>query len=516
MENTAKTPEPTEYSWQERALKAEAELAKALKRLEYLEAQIRLLTAKRFGRSSEKTNKNQLQLFEDAFNEAEANAEPFAPEPELVTVAAHQRAKSKKKKAADLEGLPETVIEYRLPEEELTCSCGHERHIIGQEVTKELVVVPAQFSVTKHVQYVYACRHCENHGDGTTPAVVKAPKPNRAFPGSIASPSAVAHVIEEKYVMGVPLYRQEQQWSRRGVNLSRQNMANWIMHAQHWLQPIYDRMKEVLLSQDIIFADETTLQVLQEDGKKAESQSYMWLYRSGRAGPGIVLFEYQPTRSGEHPKGFLVTDAYAGYNGIPDVTRVSCWAHARRDFDEAIKAAGRRAQDPKSLEGLKFCNALFDIERELEDLDPQERFEQRLQRSKPVLEAFLAWLEKTSAECVQQSHLGKAVSYCLKHWKELNNFLLDGRLELSNNRAERSIKPFVIGRKNFLFCITPRGARASATTYSIVESAKENGLKPFEYLKYLFTELPNAAAKDLDEFLPWSETIPEYCRTARK
>ena len=516
MENTAKTPEPTEYSWQERALKAEAELAKALKRLEYLEAQIRLLTAKRFGRSSEKTNKNQLQLFEDAFNEAEANAEPFAPEPELVTVAAHQRAKSKKKKAADLEGLPETVIEYRLPEEELTCSCGHERHIIGQEVTKELVVVPAQFSVTKHVQYVYACRHCENHGDGTTPAVVKAPKPNRAFPGSIASPSAVAHVIEEKYVMGVPLYRQEQQWSRRGVNLSRQNMANWIMHAQHWLQPIYDRMKEKLLAQGIIYADETTIQVLQEDGKKAESQSYMWLYRSGRASPGIVLFEYQPTRSGEHPKGFLVTDAYAGYNGIPDVTRVSCWAHARRDFDEAIKAAGRRAQDPKSLEGLKFCNALFDIERELEDLDPQERFEQRLQRSKPVLEAFLAWLEKTSAECVQQSHLGKAVSYCLKHWKELNNFLLDGRLELSNNRAERSIKPFVIGRKNFLFCVTPRGARASATTYSIVESAKENGLKPFEYLKYLFTELPNAAAKDLDEFLPWSETIPEYCRTARK
>jgi len=195
---------------------------------------------------------------------------------------------------------------------------------------------------------------------------------------------------------------------------------------------------------------------------------------------------------------------------------VSCWAHARRDFDETIKAAGRRAQDPKSLEGLKFCNALFDIERELEDLDPQERFEQRLQRSKPVLEAFLAWLEKTSAECVQQSHLGKAVSYCLKHWKELNNFLLDGRLELSNNRAERSIKPFVIGRKNFLFCITPRGARASATTYSVVESAKENGLKSFEYLKYLFTELPNATAKDLDEFLPWSETIPDYCRTTRK
>lgn len=523
MEDTPKTQDSTEYSWQERALKAEAELAKALQKLEYLEAQLRLLTAKRFGRSSEKTSKDQLQLFEDFFNEAESNAEPFAPEPELITVPAHQRAKRKKKKGVSLEGLPETVVEYRLPEEKLTCSCGHERHIIGQEVTKELVVVPAQFSVTKHVQYVYACRHCENHGDGTAPVVVKAPKPNRAFPGSIASPSAVAHVIEEKYVMAVPLYRQEKQWERRGVKVSRQNMANWIMAAQHWLQPIYDRMKQVLLSQDIIFADETTLQVLQEDGKKAESQSYMWLYRSGRYGPGIVLFEYQPTRSGEHPKeflkgfkGYLVTDAYGGYNGIPDVTRVGCWAHARRGFDEAIKAAGKRSKAPQAAEGLKFCTDLFDIENALEDVDPKERYARRLLRSKPVLDAFLAWLEKTREECVKQSHLGKAVEYCLNHWKELNNFLLDGRLELSNNRSERSIKPFVIGRKNFLFCITPRGAKASATTYSIVESAKENGLKPFEYLTYLFTELPNATTKALDEFLPWSESLPDNCRIPSK
>jgi transposase len=523
MENTATTNNPTEYSWQERARKAEAQLAEALKRVEYLEAQIRLLTAKRFGRSSEKTNKNQLQLFEDVFNEAEANAEPFAPEPELITVPAHTRAKRNKKKAVSLEGLPETVIEYRLPEEELVCSCGHERHVIGQEVTKELVIVPAQFSVNKHVQYIYGCRHCENHGDGSEPVVVAAPKPKRAFPGSIASPSAVAHVIEEKYVMGVPLYRQEQQWARRGINLTRQNMSNWIMHAQNWLQPIYDRMKEVLLNQAIIHADETTVQVLEEAGKKAESKSYMWLYRSGRYGPGIVLYEYQPSRSGEHPKeflkgfeGYLVTDCYVGYKDIPKVTRVACWAHARRGFDEALKAAGKRAKDSKALEGLKFCNELFSIEDELGDLEPEERYEKRLLRSKPVLEAFLAWLQKTKEESVQQSHLGKAVAYCLNHWEELNNFLLDGRLEISNNRAERSIKPFVIGRKNFLFCITPRGAKASATTYSIVESAKENGLNPFEYLKYLFTELPNATSDNIDEFLPWSDTLPDYCRVSSK
>lgn len=236
-----------------------------------------------------------------------------------------------------------------------------------------------------------------------------------------------------------------------------------------------------------------------------------------------MLFEYQPTRSGEHPKeflkgfkGYLVTDAYGGYNGIPDVTRVGCWAHARRGFDEAIKAAGKRSKAPQAAEGLKFCNDLFDIENALEDVDPKERYARRLLRSKPVLDAFLAWLEKTREECVKQSHLGKAVEYCLNHWKELNNFLLDGRLELSNNRSERSIKPFVIGRKNFLFCITPRGAKASATTYSIVESAKENGLKPFEYLIYLFTELPNATTKALDEFLPWSESLPDNCRIPSK
>ena len=248
----------------------------------------------------------------------------------------------------------------------------------------------------------------------------------------------------------------------------------------------------------------------------------MWLYRTGNVGPPIVLFEYQPSRSAEHLrdflkgfKGYLVTDAYSGDNDIPDVTNVYCWAHARRGFDEAIKAAGKKANNSKAMEGLKFCNELFDIERNLKDLGPQERYEKRLLHSKPVLEAFLAWLKQVSEECVPQSHLGKAVSYCLKHWEFLNNFLLDGRLEIDNNRAERSIKPFVIGRKNFLFCITPRGAQASATTYSIVESAKENGLKPFEYLEYLFTELPNASADDLDSFLPWSPTIPDRCRTKK-
>jgi len=354
--------------------------------------------------------------------------------------------------------------------------------------------------------------------------VVAAPKPERAFVGSIASPSVVAHIIEEKYVMGVPLYRQEKQWARRGVNLSRQNMANWVIHAaDNWFEPIYNRMKECLLEENIIHADETGLQVLQEPGKKAESKSYMWLYRSGRYGPGAVLYEYQPSRAAEHPirflsgfSGYLISDGYAAYGRLPDVTNAGCWAHARRKSDEAIKAAGGKGKNPKAKEGLNFCGKLYGIEKELADVLPEKRHEERLLHSKPVLEAFLVWLKETKEISLPQSHLGKAIDYCLKQWESLNTFLSDGHLEIDNNRAERSIRPFVMARKNFMFCNTPKGAKSSAITFSLIESAKENGLNPYEYLKHLLEELPNASTKEMDKFLPWSKCIPEHVKTPKK
>ena len=519
----AETTSITEHSWQKRALKAEALVIELQSQLEQLKEQVNLLTAKRYGASSEKTHKDQLSLFDDVFNEAEATAEPFAPEPELTTVAEHKRAKTNRGKGASLEDLPEHIIEYHLPEAEMVCTCGHRRHIIGQEVSRELHHIPAQLYIDVHVQNVYGCRYCEAHGDGSETVIATAPKPKRAFPGSIASPSVVAHVIEEKYVMGVPLYRQEQQWARRGVPLSRQNMSNWIMYAaENWFEPIYNQMKGTLLKQDILHADETGVQVLKEKDKKAESKSFMWLYRSGRYGPGIVLYEYQPSRAREHPKqflqgfkGYLITDGYAGYGGLPDVVNVGCWAHAKRGFQDAIKASGGSSKSPKALEGLKYCNQLFRIERDLKILGPEERYERRLERSKPVLEALLVWLNNTKKESVPQSYLGKSIQYCLNQWEPLTAFLLDGRLEIDNNRSERSIKPFVISRKNFLFCITPRGAKASAITFSLVESAKENGLKPFDYLEYLLSELPNATTGNLHQFMPWSDSIPAHCRTRK-
>lgn len=523
MENTIAPPQSTsENNWQERALRAEALLEDALKELEYVKAQVRLLTAKRFGASRERTPQEQPSLFESVFNEAEATYEPFTPEPDLTEVKGYQRKKRKGQRDELLQGLPENVIEYHLPEEEIACpACGHPRHIMSKEIHRELRIVPAEFWVDVHVQHVYSCRHCEQHGD--EPNIVTAPRPQRAIPNSVASPSVVAHIMEQKFVMGNPLYRQEQQWERQGVHLSRQTMSNWLLYcAEHWLEPLYHRMKIHLLQRDIIQADETTLQVLDEAGKAAESKSYMWLYRSGREGPGIVLYDYQPSRQSCHPQeflrgftGFLQTDGYSGYNQVENVTRVGCWSHARRGFDEAIKASGGKEKHSKAKEGLEFCNQLFRLERKWKDLKPPERYEERLLHSKPVLEAFLAWLQDTQMGALAKSHLGKAITYCLNQWEALNGFLLDGRLEIDNNRSERSIKPFVIARKNFLFCITPKGAQASAITFSIIESAKENGLKPFEYLEYVLNQLPNATSQALDQYLPWSDTIPDHCRSPK-
>ena len=282
MKNTDKTPTTTEQSWRERALEAEKRALKAearaellSKELEFLNAHLHLLNAKRFGPSSEKTNPDQLRLFEALFNEAEAMADASAPEPEIIIVPEHKRKKAKGKKGASLEGLQENIIEHHLPEEEMVCSCcGKERHVIKQEVSRELKYIPPSLSVDVHVQHIYGCRHCEAHGDGETPIVVAAPKPKRAFPGSIASPSVVASIIDEKFVMGVPYYRQEQQWIRRGCNISRQNMANWVIRAaETWLAPMYEHMKGLLLTQPIILADETTVQILREEGKRPESKS---------------------------------------------------------------------------------------------------------------------------------------------------------------------------------------------------------------------------------------------------
>ena len=497
--------------------KAELEL-----KLKWFEEQYNLHQHKLFGRSSEQMNVDQLSLF----NEVESDSKLEASEPTLEEIT-YKRRKQKGHREEMLKDLPVETIEYTLPEEELICDCGGKMHVMSKQVRKELKIVPAQVSVTEHVQFVYGCRDCEKNEINTTIKIAPMPKP--AIPGSPASASAIAYVMSEKFVKAVPLYRQEQDLKRMDIEISRQTMANWmILSSDRWLRYLYRRMQEHLLKRDIAHADETTLQVLNEPGRAADSTSYMWLYRTGREGPPIVLYDYQTTRAGKHPKkflegykGYLQTDGYDGYNGMPGIILVGCWAHSRRYFMEALKAIPSNKDSKPTIteEGLAFCNKLFEIEKALQDVTAEERYEERLKHSQPILDNFKQWLKYQSPRITPKSALGKAIKYCRNQWDKLEAFMLDGRLEISNNRAERSIKPFVIGRKNWMFSNTSKGATSSATIYSIVETAKENGIKPFEYLKHLLEQLPNVDVNDqamLDTLLPWSTQLPEHCKVPIK
>lgn len=525
MENLAETNPITLEKLQKQNLLQQQQIAELTTKLNWFEEHFHLGQHKQFGSSSEKTQ--QESLHPSLFNELEVAAEPAEPEPTLEKITYHRR-KQKGHREVQLENLPVETIEYHLPLEEQVCTCcGNELHEMSTEVRQELKIVPARVSILKHIRSVYACRHCQQN-EIQTP-IITASMPAPVLPGSLVSPSAMAFIMVGKYADGLPLYRQEQQLNRLGACLSRQTLSNWMLKgSQLWLRPLYDRMHEHLLQQDILHADETTVQVLHEPGRLAQRNSYMWLYRSGRDAPAMVLFDYQMTRAGTHPgqflsgfKGYLHVDGYPGYHGLKDIILVGCWAHARRKFDEALKSL-----PPKNFnapvpakEGLAFCNRLFAIERELQDYTPAKRFEARLERSRPVLDEFFAWLQLKEVQVLPKSAFGAAITYCLNQWNKLNAFLQDGRLELDNNRSERSIKPFVIGRKNWMFSNTPRGATASATIYSIVESAKENGLNPLTYLQYLFETLPNLDLKNpgaLDTLLPWSSCLPLECRIKPK
>lgn len=398
------------------------------------------------------THPDQLTLF----NEAEAEANPKEPEPTVETVTVERRKKTSGARETKLAGLPLETVTYTLDEAERACpSCEGPLHAMSTEVRRELKIIPAQVSVVEHVRQVYSCRCCELN-DMRTPVIT-------------------------------------------------------ALHAK-------------LLEQDIAHADETTLQVLKEPGRSAQAKSYLWLYRTGRVGIDIVLYDYRTGRGGEHPEkfltgfsGYLQTDGYSGYAKVKGITQLGCWAHARRKFHEALQAvpSAQRAQTV-AAEGTALCNALFEVERRWKDATPEERYAARLAESRPILDRFAAWLESQRGRVLPKGLLGTAITYCTNQWVKLNVFLQDGRLEIDNNRSERAIKPTVIGRKNFLFSNTPRGARASAILYSIVETAKANGLKPEVYLKHLFEQLPqlpdpkNRAA--LGKLAPWSPTLPITCR----
>lgn len=377
---------------------------------------------------------------------------------------------------------------------------------MSKEIRRELKFIPAEVKVVEHVRYTYTCRNCEKENISTP--IITAKMPNPVLPCSFVSPSLMAYTMDRKYSEAVPLYRQEQQFKNFGIDLSRQNLANWIIHA-----------------------DETTMQVLDEVGKKPTSKSYMWLYATGMYSNPIFSYEYQSSRAKKHPKeflkgfnGFLQTDGYQAYNAVEDVTLVGCFVHARKGFTDTLKALPKDATTSKTNQmlkkGLGFAIIYLNLDEDIEkNLTSGEVYKTRLEKTKPVLQDFLSWLNTKEKQVLPKTNLGKAISYCLNQWDKLTEFMQDGRLEISNNRTERAIKPFIIGRKNFLFSKSPKGAQASAIFYSVIGTAKANNLNPFYYLTYLFEKLPNIDLENIDELdklLPWSDSIPENCKVPNK
>ena len=496
---------------------------------EWLLEQLKLSKKKLFGRSSEQAEQMVMDQLSLTMNEVEAyifgmNSAGKAP----VAVKAHER-KRQSGNVLDVvpEGTPTEVVEHRLPEDERICSvCGSEMVEIGKEVRRSLMMKPAEFWVREDVYYTYACKNCEQETGEAN--IVKAARGPALLPGSFASAEAVAHIVIQKFVMYSPLYRLEQEFNRQGLRLSRQTMANWLLNiSEKWLRPVYDVLREQLCRESVLHADETTLQVLKEPGRSSTSKSYMWLYRtSGCAKQSVVLYEYQPTRKAEHAEAFLKgfsgwlhADGYQGYHKLPENIRVvGCWAHARRKFDEALQTLPKEMQrDAPAVIGECYCPRLFKLEQAFAELTPEERYEKRLEQEKPVLDALLSWANEMQAKTALKSALGRAIHYLLEQWPYLTRYLEDGRLELSNNRAERSIKPFVMGRKNWLFANTPGGAQASAVIYSLIETAKENALDPYRYLLWVLQNAPQLSETDAawaEQFTP--ANAPQECKIPQK
>lgn len=494
-------------------------------RIQYYEEQLRLHKVKQYGPKADQVDSDQLSLF----NDAELDADPQAAEPEMAKVKPQAPKKSKKKGARQkmLSSLPKTVVEYRLSADQQNCPvCGEPLHEMNKQIRRTLEIIPAQVRVLEEISYVYSCRNCERNAVNTP--VITAPHPSAVLPKSVLSPSLAAFILTRKFENRDPLYKISQDFERQGLKISRQTLSNWVVKlSECYGSHLYERMKQHLLSMEILHADETPLQVLNEPGRTAAQKSYMWLYRSGRTDVPIVLFEYADNRSGETPKaflagfrGYLQTDGYAGYLKVDSgVTHVGCWAHLRRKFVEALKALPKTAQAQEAAtaekKGIQFCGELFHLDQQVKELPPEKRLAYKEKNICSKMEEFFQWAEELQPKALPRSKLGEALTYAVNQKEYLMNYLQDGRLELSNNPAERSIRPFVIGRKNWLFCNTPAGAQASAILYSLMITAKENGLKPFEYFTVLFDRMRDIAPTDterLDELLPWSTTLPDSCR----
>jgi transposase len=466
-----------------------------------LQERLNIALAQRYAASSEQCSPDQIRLF----NEAEAEVPTDRVEEAratAVTIAEHTRQTRGRQPLP--EHLPRIDVLHELPEAERVCPHdGAALKAIGTVISEQLDIVPATIRVLKHIRTTYAC-DCGR-------CIKTAPLPPQPIPKSLASPGLLAHITVSKYQDALPLYRQEQILQRIGVDIPRATLANWMIQAGQLIQPLINLLRDRLLAYDIIQMDETTVQVLKEPGKTAQAKSYLWVQRGGPPEQPILLYDYDPSRGAGVPKrllegfnGTLQTDGYAGYNAAVcahQLTHLGCFAHARRKFDEALKAQGKHKRRGLAHRGLALIQKLYGVEKAVRHAASAERYTYRLKHAQPILDELRTWLDEALPQVPPQSATGKALNYLHNEWHKLIGYLNDGRLEIDNNRAENAIRPFVIGRKNWLFSDSVRGVNASANLYSLIETAKANGLEPYAYLRRVFAELPKADSVEAIEAL---------------
>ncbi len=474
-----------------------------------LQEQLNLALARRYAASSEKLSPDQIRLFNEA--EVEAHAEPV--EDETVIVPEHSRRKRGRKKLPDSLSRVDVIHELAANER----FCPHDGNVlaeIGEVTCEQLDIIPAKIQVIRHVRKQYACT-CGQ-------CIKTAPLPAQPIPKSLASPGLLAHITVSKYQDALPLYRQETILRRIGVELPRATLANWMIKAGILVQPVINLLRDQLLAYDIVQMDETPVQVLKEPGKRAQSKSYLWLQRGGPPEQPVILYDYDPGRGAGVPlrllegfRGYLQTDGYDGYNAAVasnGLMHMGCMAHARRKFSDAVKAQGKNRKPGKAQHGLALIQKLYRVEKQAKQLTPLERFDYRQQHATPILERLRRWLDDSLPQVLPGSAAGKALNYLHNEWDKLTCYLDDGRLEIDNNLAENAIRPFVVGRKNWLFSTSVAGVNASANLYSLIETSKANGLEPYAYLRYLFAELPGAETVEAIEALLPGNVNPQQIK----
>lgn len=522
------------HSLQSQLDHANAQLSDTNRQIELLTEQIRIMNQRHFGRKSEANLSEidgQISLF-DSFNEVEYLNQNSAKEPEIeeIVISSYHRSKTKGKREADLDGLPARIIEHRLSDEELAIKFPNGYKELPQEVYKRLHIIPETFIVDEHHVHVYASKN----NDGT---ILKAPRPRDLFRNSIATPALVASIINGKYTNALPLERQAKTYKMNGINLATNTMANWVIRSTDmYLSLIYDRMHELIYDSKVIHADETPVKVMRIDNAKIKNgkKTYMWVYRNRpfKGTHPIVLYDWQDSRRSDHPREFLktfsgtvVTDGYQVYHKLEkereDLKVAGCWIHARRPFADFIKSVGlTAAKGSIAQEAYDMITEMLRIDNTFDDLPVSDRKKQRQLVLSEKVDAYFAWTKQKYTQVTQNGSIGKALAYNINQEKHLRVFLSDGNIPMDNNYAEQAIRPFTLGRKNFVLIESSNGAKASAVLYSLVETAKANGLNTFEYFNLLLTEIPQHVDDNnlrfLDNLLPWSPMVQKTCPSKYK